>query len=401
MDIQITDKKTTKSSRFNLITYSVFALMLVAVLTLVFSDNGDAARDLAWAQVHLGDLERTSPGIGRFISTRQRVITAQESGTVQQIRANVGDQVKTGDTLLTLASPQLENDLTSTEIEVRREQLQSLERMEEARREVSRAEIEVSSATIALETSQAEYEMNAELFDTKVISRLEFARSESRVRESKMRLEAAGLELAAAREHLARQRTIHVETERLGELRLKQLKGRIQALEIRAPEDGLIKRLDVRLGDNVGSGHALVEIGPREPDGARLRFPQRDLEQLQPGVPVSLRFMDQAVEARIVRVLPDLSDGMVTAEVRADTLPDNARIDMAVRGDAQLGRLDQVLFARLPAAPGPNGMLDLWLERDGARQRVQFENVQLVAGNLVFSSGMQPGDRVAVIDDRR
>lgn len=400
MDTPIAHKPTTKFNKLGFVAVAVIALTIVALSALFLLDNSDATRDLVWAEVRLGDLEQTSPGIGRFISTRQRIITAQEPGKVREIHANVGDQIPAGGLLVTLASPQLENDLTSTEIEVRREKLQSLEKLEAARRGVSRAEIEVSSARIALKTARAENEMNQELFEDRVISRLEATRSRSRVDEAEMRLEGARLELASARGHLERQQTVHEETLRLGELKLEQLRKRIQALEIRALEGGAIKRLDSRLGDNVGRGEVLAEVGPREPDGARLRFPQRDLDRLQPGVPVSLRFLDQAVEARIVRVLADLVDGMVTAEVRAGKLPDNARIDMAVRGDAQLGRLKQVLYARLPATPGPNGMLDVWLERNGSRQRVRLKGIQTVDGHLVFSSGVEPGDRVALIDDR-
>ncbi|MEX2499659.1 MAG: HlyD family efflux transporter periplasmic adaptor subunit [Wenzhouxiangellaceae bacterium] len=399
MDTPITGQPVKKFSKLNLAIFGAAGVLIVALFVLLLSKSDDPDEDLAWTKVRFGDLEHTSPGIGRFVSTSQRVITTQESGTVKEINANVGEPVQAGESLVVLANPQLENELNSTEIEVRQEQLQSRERLEEARREVAHAEIEVSTATVALETAQAENEMNAELFESDVISKLEFVRSESRVVEAEKRLEGSRLELTSAREHLERQSTMHHETRLLGELRLEQLRSRIEALEIKAPEDGLIKRLDIRLGDNVSSAQPLAEIGPQAPDGARLRFPQRDLEQLQPGVPVSLRFLDQTVEGRIVRVLPDLIDGMVTAEVQAGSLPENARIDMAVRGDALLGRLSKVLFAPLPATPGSDGTLDVLRERNGNRERIQLQNVRSVAGNLVFGSGVKQGDRLTVVEE--
>lgn len=399
MDIPITGQPVKKLSNLRTAVFVAFGVLVVSLLVVFLSNTDDPNENLAWTEVRFGDLEHTSPGIGRFVSTSQRVITTQESGTVKEINANVGEPVQAGDSLIVLANPQLENELNSTEIEVRREQLQSRERLEEARREVAHAEIEVSTATVALETARAENEMNAELFESNVISKLEFVRSESRVVEAEKQLEGSRLELTSAREHLERQTTMHQETRLLGELRLEQLRSRIEALEIEAPEDGLIKHLDIRLGDNVSSAQPLAEIGPQAPDGARLRFPQRDLEQLQPGIPVSLRFLDQTVKGRIVRVLPDLIDGMVTAEVQAGSLPENARIDMAVRGDALLGRLEKVLFAPLPATPGSDGELVVLRERDGNRQRIKLQNVRSVAGNLVFGSGVKPGDRLTVVEE--
>lgn len=378
--------------------WTVLALVLVAIAAVALwlwqpADRAEAS--IAWSEVRQGDIELNSPGIGRFISTRQRVITSRESGIVEAIAFQVGEPVEAGDVIVRTASPRLEDEIGSARIETTRERIQSLERLDQARLNFSRAEIELASAKIALETARSEFRMNTELADQDVVSKLEHERSRGRVREAEKRLEGAQLELDAAREHLERQQRLHQETVRLGEMRIQQLLERREALAIRAPQAGVLKRLDIKVGDTLDAGRVIAEIGPGEPDGARLRFPQRTLDRLLPGVPVTLRFLDQTVAGRVVRILPNLVDGMLVAEVRADSLPPSARIDMAVRGDAHLGELEQVVHSQLPVSPDAEGELELQLEREGTLQQVRLSGVQRFGDYLVFTSGVRPGDRIA------
>ena len=119
---------------------TVLAIAIVVFWVLIGIVTGDKTdSSLQWLDVERGDVVISSPGIGQFISTRERLITASETGFVDTIHYSIGDFVESGDVLISLISPQLDQERNSAEIEARREQLISTQALETAGRQVDPA----------------------------------------------------------------------------------------------------------------------------------------------------------------------------------------------------------------------------------------------------------------------
>lgn len=352
---------------------------------------------LIWSVVRRGDVEIRSPGSGEFFSTRQRQLNATEIGVVEDVLKSAGDTLVEGDLILRLQSPQLMLDLETAELNVRRAELDLAEVQSRTSRELESASVTEANDRIGLEVAQTELRANAELLSRKIVSKLQYELAEARHRQSANTLasserlthlarQQAGLQVSAAEAALS-----------ISHLQFSRLQERVNGLQVRAPNSGLLKRVDLRLGDSVGVGSSIALVGPIKPDAARMRFPQRFLSDLQPGVVVELIFNGQKLRANISRVSPDLSEGYVLAEVQAQDIPDSARIDMAVRGEALLGLHRNVLFASSPFEPPPTGQpLRVHVRRNGQLHEFMLKDVQAANGSLIFSSGVLEGDEIAL-----
>jgi|GEM_PF-5681060 len=360
--------------------------------------TGSAPEGLVYGEVVRGDVQPVAVGMGEFISTRQFSVSALESGVVEAVLHRPGDRVAQGDLLLRLHNPQLESDAEIAAIELRRAMLEQEEALRTMQREIDDAQSALLAAQLKLDIAQAELDAYAKLLDRHVVSDIAYRRIEAMAREAEHNLQVAERRVRESTEAAERRRRVARDVVELARTKQARLAERVSSLAVAAPADGYVKSFAVRAGDAATPGSALALIGPMRPDGARLRFPQHFLAALKPGLDVDLRFNATSRPGRVARVEPDLRDGYVVAEVAADDLPETARIDMAVRGEARLPALQDVLHMRSAYEAPPDGaLLPVWRRSSaGHEERLLVAVASPVGGYLVFKDGVHEGDLVAV-----
>lgn len=400
------DKPIAPSRRGNwkllaLVAALGLALMLSLGL-LVFGGKPEqgSGSEPDWSTVVRGPLKLQSAGTGEFISTRQRILTAAEQGTVEEILRKSGDTVVEQDVILRLRNPQLALDLEAAESDLKHAETSAQQVIADDEMTIEEARSAAADARIALEVAEAERLAYENLLKQQIVSRLQYQQVEAKRRQSRNALDSAEHKLAILRRQQGRLRSGLFEGVHLATIKRDSLRSRIAGLEVRASRAGLVKSVDVRLGDSVPAGTQLAMVGPKAPDAARLRFPQRDLPQLRVGMRVSLAFNEAVATGVIARISPDPEDGYVTAEVECNRLPAGARIGMAVRGNADLDSLDDAVYARSGFEPsGPAAAIDILRDRNGDVSKMHLTNVRASNGFLIFADGLAPGDRIAVVPE--
>ena len=231
----------------------------------------------------------------------------------------------------------------------------------------ARASAELDSARRESEHLRAVVESDRRLLGQSAIPRatyeadeLAYRQSQDRVRQAEARLESLeGQSGGAARGPGASRVKIASESAR-------ELEGRLAALTLRAPTDGIVYGLPRKAGETVAAGQVVASVADPQHLRVRARVDQPDLPRVAPGQRLVVTFdglPDRRWEGRVVSVPSGVSEvgGRQVGEVLGEisdaplSLPPNASVNVQIVVGEKRGAL------AIPRAA---------LQRDGAQRYV-------------------------------
>lgn len=236
-------------------------------------------------QARSGNLPRRERFSGTVRAGGQVTLYPQVSGPVVEVRAQNGDRVEEGDTLVRIRS------------ETSRSQL----RQARANLEAARAEVESAAAT--LRELETQHERAQALAEEDLISEQE--------------LESRRAEVAAAR---AEYRRLEARVE-AARATVEEREEALYQSVLEAPIDGVVGQRNAYVGQRVDGQTPLFTIGRLEDMRVELSVPQDMLSELRPGQPVEIRsenLPDTLVQAEISRISPFLEEGSFSGEVEIE-----------------------------------------------------------------------------------
>lgn len=356
----------------------------------------DAAR-LRIAEVTRGTLVRDAAVTGRVVAAVSPTLYAPMPGTVT-LKIRAGDQVKQGDELAVIESPELENELRRE-----RSTLAQLEAQLGAARIATdktrlMAKREADEAAIALTAAAREVEANERAFAQGVIAEVELQRSRdalesARVRDRNARAmaglsgQSAGFDLKTAQEQFERQR-----------LAIADLERRVAELHVRAPVDGVVGTLAVADRAVVPANAPLmtvVDLGQLE---VELEIPETYAEDLGLGMKAEVK-VGGAGEAvgTLAALSPEVVKNHVLARVRfAGAQPAGLRQSQRVTARILIEeRPDVVMVPRGPFLEAHGGRY-AYVVKDGVAVRRAIRTGVTSVSAVEVLEGLVPGERVVI-----
>ena len=363
-----------------------------------------APDDRSFRTVTSGPLDMEALGIGELVSAKEVVLGAPGAGVIAEVLHHSGDEVAAGSVILRLQDPALRSQLQASDIQLERARLDAEIAVQDTIGSTEEADEAVQTATRQLEVAHSELKAMIPLSERGAVSALELVRAKARTADAEGAKRQAERRLDRARAALVRQRALQARYIALANGEYERLHAQWAALEVRTPVAGVLKAIQARPGEMVGSGQVLGAVGPMHPDGARLRFPPQFLAGIRPGLPLVVRYPGAEVQGRLTRVDPVLQNGYVSAEASLLELPDSARVGVTVRATASLAgagaprlqaRVDTGEELAVPSA-------ELWRRRDGKAQKITVPGIERVGDIVVFPSDIQAsvlaaGDEIAFV----
>ena len=132
-----------------------------------------------------------------------------------------------------------------------------------------------------------------------------------------------------------------------------------------------------------------------------LNVPADEAKRIEPGQPASIDIQRTSVQGSVVRVGPNVSNGLVTVLVDLQgRVPDPVRPHQPVSGVIQVTVLNGVTHVGRPVAcaPGGEGVLFKVSADGGSATKVKVRYGQASLNRVEISSGLQPGDKVILSD---
>ena len=310
--------------RRGLLALAVLLVLVLAAIALRPSPAPAVAsarvtrRDLIVPILSDGNLEPAAGGERR----------APEAATVAAILVKEGQRVSTGTLLVRLENPQLAQQTS----EARSAALRLAE-------EHTRTSSEVDQEKREVEHRKAVVESDKRLLDASAIPRATYDADELAYRQALDSLRAAQARLGSIDgEAGGSKRGSRLA---LAESLAQELESRLDALQVRAPADGIVFGLPRKVGETVAAGQIIASVADPLHMRVRARVDQPDLPRIAVGQRILVTFdglPDRRWEGRVLDVSAGVRDsggrevGEVLGEISDSTqsLPPNASVNVQI-----------------------------------------------------------------------
>ncbi len=355
------------------------------------------ARDrIRVARVERGTLVRDVVADGRVVAANSPTLYAIAAGTVD-FHVRPGDQVKLGQSLATIASPELQSRLTQEqatlaglEAGVGRAGLDVEHGRANAQKLVAQAEIDRQAAA-------REVEINKQMFERGVIAELELRRSEDALKkaqvavghshvEARLQGKELAFDLGTRTQSLDRQRAV-----------VRELERQVAALEITSPVDGQVGQLLTTQRSTVAANAPIVTVVDLGAFELEIRVPDSFARDLALGMAADIKSGTTSFAGKIRSVSPEVIDGNVATRLEfGDQRPAGLRQNQRLTARILIEeRADVLKVERGPFLESGGGNTAYVLDGDVAvRRPIKTGAISLDAVEIL--SGAQVGDQIVV-----
>ncbi len=381
------------------------AVAALALATIALSRLEPATQSIERAavlvdSVRRGDVVREVRGPGTLVPEQIRWITAQASARVERLVSESGREVTRGDLLLELSNPDLQIQTLQAQQQVRQAQIDLLNLRTNLRSAVLTQEGVVATTRTQQLSAAQEAAAADSLAARQLISAFEVnnRRAQSDEFTTRLRIESERLELM--RQAIDSQIAVQAaQVEQLQAIAANQ-QARLQSLQVRAPDPGVLQELTLQAGQWVPEGTTLAKVVQPGRLKAVLRIAESQAKDVQIGQLATVDTRNGVVTGRVSRKDPSALGGSVLVDIALDgPLPAGAVPDLSIDGTIQIERLANVLHAGRPAMTGGSGLVTLF-KLDGADHavRVPVELGRSSVNTIEILRGLEPGDRIILSD---
>jgi len=351
--------------------------------------------------VKRGEMVRDVRGNGTLVPEVTRWVPAPADGRVERILLKAGVEVDSSTVIAELSNPQLEQQATDTELQVK---------AAEADQENLKVKLESDSmtqkaaiATINAQYSQAKLQLDADevLAKQGLVADLTLKISRVNVQDLANRLKVEQERLIVSSKSTKAQ--MNAAASRLNQLRaLATLRRQeVDALKVRAGSGGVLQQVLVTEGQQVTPGFNMARVADPASLKAVLRVAETQISGVRIGQPVIVDTRNGLIQGTVSRIDPAAREG--TFEIDASLvgpLPPSARPDLSVDGTIELERLKDVLKVGRPAFGQAQQTIGMFvLSPDGSEaERRSVKLGRNSVSQIEILEGLKEGDQVIISD---
>jgi multidrug efflux pump subunit AcrA (membrane-fusion protein) len=347
--------------------------------------------------VRRGALEVKVSANGELLPKNVEEIGAQVTGRVARRHVRAGDVVAAGQLLIELTNPQIvasaEEAYSAWEGAVTQLKADEAELQTQALNQ----EVVVTQAQFDLERAQLQLEAETKLIGERVISEIDYKRTQLNVAQLTQTREIEEKRLRKIRDNVEVQ--MAVRRSRVDELAraLDRAKDQAASLRVVAGIAGIVQAVSVDVGEQLQPGAPIGRIAQQDELYAELKVPAREAATVQAGQAVLVDTRSGTVDGVVTRVDPGVNDGtvIVDAELRG-ALPPGARPHLPIEGVVYVSRVADTLYVGRPAYVKTHAAISVYrLDADGRHAtRVTIETGDVSLNYLQVLHGLDAGDRI-------
>jgi HlyD family secretion protein len=351
--------------------------------------------------VRRGDVVREVRGPGTLVPEQIRWITAQASARVERKHFESGASLRTGALILELSNPDLQIQTMQAEQQVRQAEIDLLNLRTNLRSGLLTQEGVVATTRTQFVSATQEAEAADSLRRRNLISEFELRNRRAQAEEmtTRLRIERERLALMAA----AIDSQIAVQEGQVMQLKAiaDNQRTRLQSLQVRAPDNGVLQELTLQLGQWVPEGTTLAKVVQPGRLKAVLRIPESQAKDVAIGQPAMVDTRNGIVRGRVSRKDPSAVGGTVTVDVALEgDLPPGAVPDLSVDGTIEIQKMPNILYTGRPAFGPGSGTVGLFKLEPGGDYavRVTVELGRSSVNTIEILRGLDVGDQIVLSD---
>jgi HlyD family secretion protein len=391
----------------------LYILSGLGIIALVAATVGIANLDTAvpsiertslWVDtVKKGDMVRAVSAAGNLVPEHVRIVSAVTQGRVEAIPLRPGAIVTPTTILVELSNPDLVLDILDFDKQLAANEQANASTKSQFRSQIRNMETSILNAEISLKDAKRAVAEND------AVARVGNYVSKADVETAKDNLAKAERSLSALREDYAELKVRQVEETKLSEETLTRTRAMLEekrrrALTLRVPagEAGVLKSMNLELGQYVNSGAEIARIVRPDMLKATLRVPDSQAKDVALGQFATIDLHNGTIlKGHVSRIDPTAVGGTVNIDIQIeDKIPAGARADQSIDGTIEIEKLKQVLYVARPANTQAEGTGSVFvLSEDGksaSRRQVKLGRSSVTTVQVL--EGLAAGDRVLIID---
>src|SRR4051812_30890939 len=341
-----------RKRRIMVIGGSVLGLILATVLLSRLKPAAPSVdRSSVWIDtVKRGPMVRQVRGLGTLVPEEFRWLPATTEASVEKILIWPGTKVESGDVILELTSPELEQTASEAVSKAKAAEAEFATTRATLQRELLEQESKTATAHSAYEQAKMERQTNDQLAKNGLVAELVYKTSKIKEEQLQKGDEIESKRLAFSRDsiepQLASQQAAVDQANQLAKLKSNQ----VEALHVKAGMAGVLQALPVQVGQRLKPGDNVARVADPSKLKAQIKIAETQAKDIQPNQQATIDTRNGVVKGHVKRIDPAVEQGTVTVDVAFDEeLPKGARPDLSVDGTIELERLDNVVFVGRPA----------------------------------------------------
>ena len=398
MDREIPAKERVRKKLKVVLLVAVLLLILIVVQIMISRSLKSVTvhrSDILIARVERGRMEGSfsAEAIVTPISTYS--VEAMTGGRIEAIHFKPGDYVKKGETLIKLSNDDLKLNLLAQEASVT-DQANNLSnaRILSNQSRLSQ-KLKIAEALNALKRERRNFTQKTDLYRQGYIAQEEFlvAEEEHEIAETRY----SYLQEEARTDSLFREQQLLQLEGAVNQLQLslRQIRKRINELDVKAPMSGQITEMDLKLGRIISTGSSIAVIEDDTRYYLQAKVDQYYLARLSVNAIARIRVQGEETVLQVVKIHPRLANDKVLVDIQGD-IPKTLKSGQSISVDIITDNLEDVLY--LPQGQYLNDGGGHWvyvLSKDGkraARRAVKtgFRNIREVE----VLDGLSEGEEV-------
>jgi HlyD family secretion protein len=394
------DRQVKVPRRYGLIVLAVGVAVAAAAAGLRWWPRGVpvARADVEIATVKTGPFRDVVVGRATAQPLQSVLLDATEDGRVEQVLVKDGARVEAGQLLVALSSTQRAQELMARSSEAA-QQLANFSTLRAAWMQAQALQRRtLTEGQFELERVRRLHLRNRELAATGFLS-------PSALEDSADKLALAerlfSQQQADGREELAvREQSVQAMQRAVADLnkRLDAMRTASEGLAVRAPVAGRVTGLTLQVGESVRSGTRIARLDSLDRFKLALRLDEFHLGRVREGLAGELQHAGRAHALHVVRIDPQVKDGLFTAELHFDAEPPPLQVGQGLDVRLTLGNTQQALLLTDGGFYADTG--GAWafvLDADGHHaQRRPLQLGRRADGVIEVLGGLQPGEQVVV-----
>ena len=383
--------------------YAAMAAVAIAAAALYVGKKwmsaGGASIDrgrIRIAKVERGNVVRDVVADGRVVAANSPTLYAIAAGIVD-LHVQPGDQVQKGQSLATIASPDLQSrlaqeraSLAGLEAEVGRATLEVERGAADGQKLIDQAEVDRTGAAREVERDQ-------QVFDQGALPELELLRAKDSLRKA---------EIAVAHAHtdahlMSKERAFDLGTRTQARDRqrevVKDLERQVDALDIKSPVDGQVGQLLVAQRATVAANAPILTVVDLSAFEVEIKVPDSFARDLGVGMTAEIHSGASQYPGRVRSVAPEVVDGHVASRIQfTGDKPAGLRQNQRLTARILIDERDGVLEVERGTFLDTGGGNVAYIVEDGVAERRAIRTGAVSLEAVEILSGAKEGDQIVV-----
>ncbi|MET1256658.1 efflux RND transporter periplasmic adaptor subunit [Aliikangiella maris] len=348
------------------------------------------------AQVTRGDFVRDVSVQGRIVAAVSPKLYSPAVGTITFL-VEAGDEVKQGQQLAMVESPELANQLKQESATLQSLKFERDRNQIQAKKQRLENQKIIDLATVTLNAAKREMRRASDAFQKTAISRLDLEKAQDDLQNAEFAYQHAVKDAALNKESLEFElRTKQLEVERQT-LLVDELQRQVNELTMTSPVNGIVGNLDVEQKSSVNKNQPILSVVDLSRYEVELEIPETYADDLTIGMDAEIKLTNQVYAAKLASISPEIQNNQVTGRVRfSQQIPPGLRQNQRLTTRILLDFKSDVLMVRRGQFLESGSGKVAYLVKDGMAARIPIEVGARSLSNVEVLEGLAQGDTIII-----